>query len=302
MDDKSLTRRKKSDADNVLPPISELLEGEHGSDFTYTNLDGDSVNLDIAEVAKRDPFPLPMPVDREGYCSEDLTHRYWAMGYGDWQNVLDAMKRFLPSDSNAEKIRLLDFGCASGRVLRQAMTYSPDRVDAWGCDFAPTNIHWMKRYLPRAIKSFINTAVPHLPFEDNYFDIVTAFSVFTHIGQLEDAWLLELRRITRPGGLLYLTVQNDDSWELVLERPSALERLKKANKFENVVTVDEQLFSAPMPKQRIVLTMPGVKNYGYNVWHSNEYLRESWGRYFDLVHIGANAHASYQSVAILRPS
>ena len=305
MDDRSLTRQKKSDTDNVLPPVSELLQGllkdEQEIKFTYTNLDGVPVTLNPTEVAKCDPFPLPMPIDREGYCPEELSHRFWEMGYADWQNVLDANSRFLQSDSSRERIRLLDFGCASGRVLRHALTFSEDEVEPWGCDFAPTNIHWLKRHLPDGIRSFINTAVPHLPFEDNYFDVVTAFSVLTHIGQLEEAWLLELRRITRPTGLLYLTVQNDDSWSRVLQRPSAFNRLKKANEFDNAVKVDEQLFSNPMPKRRIVLTMPGVKNYSYNVWHRNDYLRESWGQYFDVLHIGANAHANYQSAAILRP-
>ena len=125
--------------------------------------------------------------------------------------------------------------------------------------------------------------------------------MFTHIGQLEEAWLLELRRITRPGGMLYLTVQNDASWNRVLKRPSAFARLQKANQCENELTVDEKLFSSPMPQQRIVLLMPGVKNYSYNVWHSNQYLKDSWGQYFDVQHIGANAHVNYQSVAILRP-
>ena len=306
MDDKSLTRQKKSDTDNVLPPISKLLQDlqkdVENISFNYTNLDGVAVNLDPLEVAKQDPHPLPMPVDREGYCPQELSHRFWEMGYADWQNVLDAKDRYLQADSSREKIRLLDFGCASGRVLRHAQTFSADQFEPWGCDFAPANIQWLKQHLPRGIRSFINTAVPHLPFEDNYFDVVTAFSVFTHIGQLEEAWLLELRRITRPGGLLYLTVQNDDSWSRVLQRPSAFNRLKKANEFENVVKIDEQLFSNPMPKERIVLTMPGVKNYSYNVWHRNDYLRESWGQYFEVLQIAGNAHANYQSAAIVRPN
>lgn len=301
MDEESLLRHKKSDTEHVLPPASDLLKEEQDRSFTYTDLDGESVKLDLMEFAEQDPYPLPMPIDREGYCSQEMTHRFWATGLSDWRNVIDAQKRFLtPADDNS-KVRLLDFGCASGRVLRHALCCSADSVEPWGCDFAPANIEWMKRHLPKGLRSFVNTAVPHLPFEDNYFNVVTAFSVFTHIGQLEEAWLLELRRITRPGGLLYLTVQNDASWNRVLKRPSAFARLQKANQCENELTVDQKLFSSPMPQQRIVLLMPGVKNYSYNVWHSNQYLRDSWGQYFDVLHIGANAHVNYQSVAILRP-
>jgi len=300
MDEKSLLRQKKSDTEHVLPPVSDLLKDEHDRSFTYTDLHGESVKLDLMEFAYQDANPLPMPIDREGYCSQEMTHRFWATGFSDWRNVLDAQRRFLTPVEGNKKIRLLDFGCASGRLLRHALTFSPEDVEPWGCDFAPANIQWMKRHLPKSLRSFVNTAVPHLPFEDNYFDAVTAFSVFTHIGQLEEAWLLELRRITRPGGILYLTVQNDASWTRVLKRPSAFKRLKKANEFENELTVNEELFSSAMPKPRIVFLMPGVENYSYNVWHSNQYIKDSWGQYFEVLDIAANAHVNYQSVAILR--
>ena len=44
------------------------------------------------------------------------------------------------------------------------------------------------------------TTAPHLPFADGYFDFAYCSSVFTHISDLADAWLLELRRIVRSGG------------------------------------------------------------------------------------------------------
>jgi SAM-dependent methyltransferase len=49
---------------------------------------------------------------------------------------------------------------------------------------------------------------PPLPFaEDNSFDLVYAFSVFTHIpAEHQEAWLLEMKRILKPGGFLVCTV------------------------------------------------------------------------------------------------
>ena len=53
------------------------------------------------------------------------------------------------------------------------------------------------------------TKVPHLPFEDWSFQFIYCASVFTHIDDLADAWLLELRRILAPGGRLYLTIHDE---------------------------------------------------------------------------------------------
>ena len=50
--------------------------------------------------------------------------------------------------------------------------------------------------------------MPHLPFEDRYFDLIYCGSVFTHIDDLTDAWLLELRRVLSPQGRLYLTIHD----------------------------------------------------------------------------------------------
>src|SRR5207244_2674608 len=58
--------------------------------------------------------------------------------------------------------------------------------------------------------------LPPLAFEDRYFDFIYAGSVFTHIADLAEAWLMELRRIVRPGGRLYLTIQDERSIELCM--------------------------------------------------------------------------------------
>jgi len=48
--------------------------------------------------------------------------------------------------------------------------------------------------------------VPGLPYPDGHFDLVYAMSVFTHIVEDWAGWLLELRRVLAPGGILLATV------------------------------------------------------------------------------------------------
>ena len=51
----------------------------------------------------------------------------------------------------------------------------------------------------------VGAALPHLPFPDACFDVVTAFDVIEHCAD-EAAALAEVRRVLRPGGVFLMTV------------------------------------------------------------------------------------------------
>jgi SAM-dependent methyltransferase len=112
--------------------------------------------------------------------------------------------------------RVLDFGCAEGRMLR----FFPrsDESELWGVDVNAERIAWAQQNLAPPFRFITTTTAPHLPFEDNYFDLVYCLSVFTHISDLADAWFLELLRVVRPGGHVYATVHDEHTVELLLGR------------------------------------------------------------------------------------
>jgi SAM-dependent methyltransferase len=114
--------------------------------------------------------------------------------------------------------RLLDFGCFTGRVLRWFLDEARDGVEVWGVDIHAEAIEWVNRRLCPPFHTATTTTQPHLPFPDGYFDVVYAGSVFTHIADLADAWLLELRRVMAPGGRAYLTFNDEASMALVKAR------------------------------------------------------------------------------------
>ena len=60
----------------------------------------------------------------------------------------------------------------------------------------------------------VNAPEPPLPYGDGQFDLVFNHSVLTHLDErLQDLWLAELRRITKPGGVLMLTVHGEKAFE-----------------------------------------------------------------------------------------
>ena len=106
--------------------------------------------------------------------------------------------------------RIMEFGCATGRMIRWLHDLS-DSCEIWGTDISSGWITWCKQYLSPPFHFATTTTSPHLPFEDRYFGLIYAGSVFTHIDDLADAWFMELRRVLRPGGRLYITVHDQDT-------------------------------------------------------------------------------------------
>ncbi|MBK8552988.1 MAG: class I SAM-dependent methyltransferase [Ignavibacteria bacterium] len=79
--------------------------------------------------------------------------------------------------------RILDFGCGAGRMIRWLKPFAAN-CEIWGSDISSEHIIWANNYLKPPFNFITNTVIPHLPFEDKYFDLIYAGSVFTHIDDL----------------------------------------------------------------------------------------------------------------------
>jgi 2-polyprenyl-3-methyl-5-hydroxy-6-metoxy-1,4-benzoquinol methylase len=116
-----------------------------------------------------------------------------------------------------ELAAILDFGCGCGRVVRRLAKLPGD---VHGSDFDAGAISWCKKNLPFAGFDH-NDLAPPLRHRSESFDLVYALSVLTHLPvDLQHAWVQELTRVLRPGGLLLVTTHG----ERYLERLNAAER------------------------------------------------------------------------------
>ena len=175
---------------------------------------GPRVSYSCSDAESEDGLPIPPPELWYGYWADSA--QYLASGRKHFRTMMDKLENsgFLFK----ERERILDFGCGSGRIIRCFKDLANGR-EVWGVDINDRHIQWCKEHLCSPFKFFTSTTFPHLPFEDNYFDIIYAGSVFTHIANLAEAWVLELKRILNPRGRIYITIYDNHSIEILLSCP-----------------------------------------------------------------------------------
>ena len=106
----------------------------------------------------------------------------------------------------AEVRTVLDFGCGCGRTL-QWWLRQPHPPELYGTDVDAETVAWVKANLP--VHAGTNAPTPPLAYADGLFDVVYSISVFTHLdATFQDAWLRELERVLKPGGLALFSVRS----------------------------------------------------------------------------------------------
>ena len=256
-----------------------------------------SRGLEAERFYFRDPQPLRGPVGPDGL---PLPPTDWRQGYypGDDAGFLASGK------AAADQIRsiarehglsigggdaVLDWGCASGRVLRH-FAAEAQVAEFWGVDLDARLIAWAKENLWPPFHFVTGSAYPHLPFEDHKFSLVYAHSVFTHIEHLADAWIMELRRVMRRGGLAVLSAHTEDTVAFMDgdKRGEALRRWLPA---------------ALGPREILAHEVTVVSRRGWQptlTFYRSDWLRREWGRYFEFMEIRPPPENSKQPAVVLR--
>jgi ubiquinone/menaquinone biosynthesis C-methylase UbiE len=125
--------------------------------------------------------------------------------YGNGKKGAVWISDLLEKNSIPFEGRILDFGCGCGRVLRFWKERS-EELEIHGTDYNPKLVEWCQDNLD-FVNVSTNDAAPPTSYTEDYFDIVYAISVFTHLSEeMQAPWLKELIRITKPGGHIIITV------------------------------------------------------------------------------------------------
>lgn len=194
--------------------------------------------------------------------------------------------------------RILDFGCGWGRLTRMlAKDLEPGLLH--GCDPVESILDVSRESRVPAELARSEFLPEKLPFEEK-FDLVFAFSVFTHIS--EAAHLASLKAIhdgLAPGGLFVVTIRPpayidfNPLMQPAVDRlgPDRLKELHKSNYVFVPHDTDghpqyDDAADDPMSYGETVITLP--------------YIRENWAPMFELLDVSVLTGDMYQVALTLR--
>ncbi len=105
------------------------------------------------------------------------------------------------------KARVLEIGCYNGTLIVERVG-NIEKPDIYGIDIDPDAVSASKRLGIKAVKGDVEDG---LPFDSNFFDIVSANQIIEHLVNV-DKFIKEIYRVLRPKGYLVLSTENLSSW------------------------------------------------------------------------------------------
>ncbi|MES9990967.1 MAG: class I SAM-dependent methyltransferase [Candidatus Thiodiazotropha sp.] len=175
--------------------------------------------------------------------------------------------------------RVLDFGCGCGRVINHLSRYFKQSI-FHGADIDAEAVSWCRDELHHVREFVTNEVLPPLPFADGYFDMVYSISVFTHLPEdMQFAWLEELKRVTKPNGILLLTIHGE---ELFAKAPDNFRTQLAENGFFYTIGNGTE----------------GLPEFYQTTYHTYAYILEKWSRYFAVQEILKKGIMCHQDLVI----
>jgi len=197
--------------------------------------------------------------------------------------------------------RVLDFGVSWGRIIRFFLK-DVEPGNLYGVD---TNAEFLRAAQQTNVPGHLHQIDPlgQLPYDGQYFDLIYAYSVFTHLPEhVQDRWLAEIARTLQPGAIFLATV----------EPPRFLDF------FAHLNPEDETLHPWHAAMARKIHIDPGLKTrlqvsgfayipdgagvdevYGDCIMTS-AYVREHWGQFFEIISYLDDPKRFWQAVVVAR--
>ena len=226
---------------------------------------------------------------------------YVAQGRGNAEDLTEALATQGRSFADFESV--LDFGCGSGRVLRHVVGRGGPVTRFTGCDVDAEAVGWARENLPGA-RWEVSRFMPPLPFPDGEFDLVYSISIFTHFDEpTQFAWLEEMARVVRPGGLALLSIHGEHAYKAFMEdaeqsidRASFTVRMASHGPLDQEGFIYEPFEINTWNKSEY----PGIEgSFGQTV-HSEAYVRERWTTDFEVLDTLPRRIGGWQDLVLLR--
>lgn len=238
-----------------------------------------SEQMRVVRAYRCDPEGQPLPparvMDRAGGATNYLEVGVQALGL--------VLTNLCAANTRDPFERILDWGCGAGRIARHlTRVASPGSV--YGCDIDHEAIKWAQENVHGGQFTPVRP-YPPTDYADGFFDAVYGISVMTHLDEdLQHRWLQELRRVTRPGARLLLSVVGKDL--LATNMPAEL-----------IPEYERSGFAVFVPGYSGWFRKFSHDGYYKEAFHTPEYVERVWGQYFA---VEEYIETGYQDLVLLR--
>lgn len=262
------------------PPLRRLVQ----RGYEVTGLIGPLHRRAEQRIA-RQPAPriedgLPMPADDLRVTVSGTSDQVWFSEQGrthaEWFQSVAARHGL----SIANGLAVWDLGCGCGRIARwMASAVTKAGGVFYGSDINRDLVAWCLANLPG--RYFVNRLTPPVDIEERSLDLVYAYSVVTHLRErAARAWLAELARTLRPGGLALVSF-HDETYASAFGPAPLQSRLDQ----HDYVVLNNALEGS---------------NY-MSTWTTRSYFRELAEPHFEVLEIQpARTEPATQALAVLR--
>jgi len=168
---------------------------------------------------------------------------------------------------------ILDFGCGFGRLTQHLFTVAP-QARIFGCETESDLVQECRKRFSNG--TFVqNDPTPPLDFAEEEFDFIYSYSVFTHLSESNHiAWLKELARKLRPGGVMIHTIHSYETLDrLQFFSPESLAKYE----FHDSVPA----FTQVLERYHYAIGNMSRPEYGYTII-SKDYVVKRWPEYSGL--------------------
>lgn len=144
-------------------------------------------------------------------------------GRGDFVSQGQLHLKYLKTlGDTTPNVKILDIGSGIGRTAVALVDYLSDKAEYRGFDTVEMGVNWCKKHITSAYPNFKFDFYPlandlynkhsmkagefEFPYPANYFDRVSAMSVFTHLQPEEvENYLIQSSKVLQPGGKCIFT-------------------------------------------------------------------------------------------------
>jgi SAM-dependent methyltransferase len=189
-------------------------------------------------------------------------------------------------DIETDRLSILDWGVGCGRVAMHMAIHSNLAIQ--GIDIDKDNIQWCTDNLPVGTYSLVDP-FPPTDLEDQSFDLIYSCSVLSHLTQsAASAWVNEIKRILRQGGIALLSFNGISN--------SASYLSKRPEEFLDVIR-DSGFFDGDTCKE-LDGYIPDI-NYYRATFGTDKFWTDLFREQFTLLGVEYSAVSGHQHFAVL---